>query len=114
MERQRDIYSGISYISNLIYDISKYLEILEINDRYQKLFRDVRNWNSNIKKWIIAITKSFRDIINWIFHISNTLTDINNSKILFIYKIIFRDIANSNFKSLNTISDIMNSNLRYR
>ena len=31
MEQQSDIHSGISYISNLISDISKYLEILEIN-----------------------------------------------------------------------------------
>ena len=31
MERQRDIYSGISEISNSIVDISKYLEISESN-----------------------------------------------------------------------------------
>ena len=30
MERKSDIYSGISYISNLISDISKYSETSEI------------------------------------------------------------------------------------
>ena len=49
MERQSDIYSGISDISNLISDISSYWEISEINYRYQKVLRDIRKWNSDNK-----------------------------------------------------------------
>ena len=43
--------NGIADISNLISDILKYLKISEIIWRYQKLFGDLSNWNSDIKKW---------------------------------------------------------------
>ena len=49
MERQSDICSGIADISNLISDISKYLERSESIFIYQKLFRDIRIWKSDMK-----------------------------------------------------------------
>ena len=52
MKHQSDIYSGISDISNSIFDTSKYSEISENNYEYQKLFRDITNWNSDIKNCI--------------------------------------------------------------
>ena len=48
------------------------------------------------KKWISDVIKSFKDIINWSFYINYAITDINNSKIFVIYKILSRDIAKSN------------------
>ena len=98
MERQPDIYSGIADKSNSIHYISKYLEISEIIPLYQKLFRYIWNWNSEIKYWIRDIIKSFRNIINWMFDIIHEITDIIDwKKILVTWKIIVWYIANSNF-----------------